>query len=336
MKIIKRHLAILLLIVALLLICVFGAYLGKAVMNGKKQPVRIAVSTWPGWCHVFIAEEKGFFKKNNVDVQLVHYKEHLDASTAFLNGEVDGIFQTLTDAIIQNEEIESKVVYVSDYSFTGDVIVGRVDNLLDLKGKTVGVEGINTFSHIFVIKALESAGLQEHDVKFKNVDAHKVLEALEEGSIDAGHTWEPTKSAAIKKGYKVLASAGDIEGIITDLLVFRTEVIEERSEDIQAIVRSLVEAQEYRDANWVESIKSMAGAVAISYSDMESGLQGVHSLDLEGNINAMKKLDSIKSLYGSGKFISDFYLKRGQLSKIPDFDQIIEPKFVNQLNQERK
>ena len=34
--------------------------------------------------------------------------------------------------------------------------------------------------------------------------------------------------------------------------------------------------------------------------------------------------------------LSDFYLKRGQLSSRPDFEKIIEPKFVNQLLEERK
>jgi len=271
-----------------------------------------------------------------VDVELVHYKEYPDASAAFLNGDVEGFFQTFADTIMQSEEIEAKVVYVTDYSLNGDVIVGRPEHLSDLKGKKIGIEGINTFSHIFVIKVLENAGLQEYDVQFKKVSFDHVLEALEKGIIDAGHTWEPTKSAAIEKGYKILASAGEVEGAITDVLVFRTHVIKERSADIQAIIRSLVEAQEYRDAHWTNSITVMADAVAMPYAEMESGLQAIRRLNLEDNKNAMRKSDNIQSLYGSGRLISDFYLKRGQLSSRPDFDKIIEPKFVNQLLEERK
>jgi len=183
---------------------------------------------------------------------------------------------------------------------------------------------------------LENAGLQEYDVKIKNIGAQNVLEALADGRIDAGHTWEPTKSAAIKNGYKVLASAADVEGVITDILVFRTQVTEERSTDIQAIVRSLVEAQEYLDAHWTNSVKFMAVAVAMSYSDMESGLKAIRRLNLQDNKNAMRKSDSIQSLYRSLAFISNFYFKRGQLSKAPDFDQIIEPKFLNQLSEKQK
>jgi NitT/TauT family transport system substrate-binding protein len=324
------------LLVVFLVIGVLGAYYGKPSENEKKPPVRIALRTWPGWCHVFLAEKKGFFKKYAVDVELVHFKEYSDAAKAFLNGDVDGIFQTFADTIMQSEEIASKVVYVTDISLTGDVIVGRPDHLSDLKGKTIGIEGINTFSHIFVIRALENAGLHEYDFKVKNIDAQDVLEALADGRIDAGHTWEPTKSAAIKKGYKVLASAADVEGVITDLLVFRTPVTEERSADIQSIVRALVVAQEYCDAHWAESIKLMADAVAMSYSEMESGLLAIRRLNLKDNMNAMRKSDSNQSLHGSLIFISNFYFNRGQLSKMPDFDQIIEPKFLNQLSEKRK
>ena len=333
MKMNKKTLVAVLIAVFLLAV----AFLYKSfnpVVKEEKESIKIAASTWPGWSHVFLAQEKGFFKKNNVDVELIHIHEHIDAQKPFLNGDVDGVFQCLTDTVIQNSEIRSKVVYVSDYSSTGDVIVGDVDTLSALKGKTVGIEGINTFSHIFVLKALEKAGLSESDVQFEVVPAHEVLEALEEGRIDAGHTWEPTKSAATQKGYNILCTAGDMPGIITDLLVFDSEIIKERPEDIQAIVKSIAEAQEYRDANWEESVEIMAKAVKMSYQDMESGLRGVEPLDLEANIYAMKESNDTKSLYGSGKFIAGFYLERGQLPLLPDFDEIIEPKFVSDLKKE--
>ncbi len=297
----------------------------------KKKPIKIAASTWPGWSHVFLAQEQGFFKKNNVDVEVKHITEHIDAQVPFLNGEVDGVFQCFSDTLIQNTQLSSKVVYVSDYSSEGDVIVGNVGALSDLKGKTVGMEGLNTFSHIFVLNALIRAGLKEPDVLFEVVPAHELLDALEQGRLAAGHTWEPTKSAAIKKGYKVLATAGDYPGIITDLLVFHSKIVEERPNDIKAIVKAIIEAQEYRDAHWKESIEIMAKAVNISYEDMESGLQGTSQLGLKGNIKALNKTDDPESLYNSGKFKAEFFLERGQLPSAPHFDEIITHQFINEI-----
>ena len=323
--------SILVLILVALLPKVFSP-----IVKENKPPIRIAASTWPGWSHVFLARDKGFFEKNNVDVDIRHIPEHIDAQVPFLNHEVDGVFQCLADTVIQNAEISSAVVYLSDYSSAGDVIVGKADALSSLKGSTIGVEGVNTFSHIFVLKALEKAGLKEEDIQIEVVPAHKLLEALEEGRIQAGHTWEPTKSAALEKGYRVLAEAGDNPGIISDLLVFHSRVIQERPDDIQAIVKSLVEAQEYRDANWQESIEIMAKAVKMSTQEMESGLRGTRQLDLQGNIEAMRQSDDPISLYMSHQFIAVFYLDRGQLPTPPDFDRIIDSTFVNQLARNRQ
>ena len=318
-------------LIILLVIYTISGSLQFVLATEGKRPIKIGVSTWPGWCYVFLAKEKGIFKKNNVKVELIHIHEHIDAQVPFVNGELDGVFQCFTDTIIQNVSLSSKVVYISDYSALGDVIVGKADRLSDLKGKTVGIEGVNTFSHIFVLKALEDAGLSEHDINFKVVAAHKLLEALEKGNIDAGHTWEPTKSDAVDKGYNVLGAARDNPGIISDLLVFNSKLIEKRPEDIQAIVKSLVEAQIYRDANWTESIRIMSKAVNMSYIDMESGILGTNQLSLQNNITAFEKSDNSMSLYVSGKYIADFYLNRGQLPETPKLENLLEPRFIKHL-----
>jgi hypothetical protein len=61
---------------------------------------------------------------------------------------------------------------------------------------------------------------------------------------------------------------------------------------------------------------------------------GTRQLDLQENIKAMEESDGAISLYVSGEYIVDFYMKRGQLPKATDLNNLIEPKFVNQLNKE--
>ena len=65
-----------------------------------------------------------------------------------------------------------------------------VTNLADVKGKRIGVDVINTFSHFFVLKSLEKVGLGEGDVQFVNVPVQNVTSALQKGQIFAGHTLE--------------------------------------------------------------------------------------------------------------------------------------------------
>ena len=325
----------------LALILVFGLLEAGCTPKKAKEktPIKIAINSWAGHAHAFIAKEKGIFRKNNVNVELVLKKDITESTQLYKDNEVYGIFNVFTDIIMMNAQgIHAKVVYVADYSDTGDVIIGKPKFrfLANLKGRKVSFEGINTFSHIFVLKALEKAGLKESEVQFEIIPAMDVLNSLEKGRIDAGHTWEPITSQALQKGYKILAKAGDIPGIITDVLAFNAKVVKERPDDIQEIVKSILEARDFIYSNRDEALEIMSRAEGMSKEEMGKGIDGVRQLDLKENIKEMQKSEKMVSLYGSGKMIIDFFLSRGQLSQLPDFDEIIEPKFVIELSEKPK
>ena len=297
-----------------------------------QKPIRIAINVWSGYAVAYLAQEKGFFKKNNVDVELVLRESTPESLALFTDGETDGCFDVFSDIIMLNARgISAQVVYIVDYSNEGDVIIGRpeIKALSELRGKTVGFEGIDTFSRIFVLNALEKARVEESDLRFSNVKAHDVLKALDAGDIDAGHTWEPTKSEALKKGYKILAKAGDYPGMITDVLVFNATVLKERPEDVFAIVRSLAEALEYQREHLEEAVTIMAEKMGMSEQEMASGLAGIYQPGLKEGLALLTGEDPL--FKDTGKKIFDFSIKRGQVSRFVEIDDMIDPKFVTEL-----
>lgn len=299
----------------------------------KKEPLKISLNVWPGYAYAFIAKEKGFFEDNGVEVDLMLSEDYSESLGIYSKGKSDAIFEVYSDAIFQvaEQKIPSKVVYVVDYSYSGDVIIGKSElkSVSDLKGKRIGIGGPNSFSHMFVLLALQSNNLTESDVYFVDVPAEKVLEYLEADKIDAGHTWEPTYSQALAKGYVKIAKAGDYPGSITDVLVFNSGVINSRRSDVQAVVNSLVQARKFVASNRKEALEIMAKAEGVSLQDMESGIDAIVLLDLDENRYAMKKNGEISSLYSSGQFISNFYLDRGQISIMPVLDNIIDSSFIS-------
>ena len=305
--------------------------------SGTKElpPIKIAINQWPGYATAFIAQEKGLFEKNGVRVELIFDIEYIKSKERYTTGETDGIFEVFSDTIFQNSEgLRTKAVYITDYSDSGDIIIGKPEfnSLADLKGKKISVDGINSFSHLFVLSILENAGVKESEVQFENIPAQDVLTSLESGEIDAGHTWEPTKSAALAEGYKQLGKAGEVPGIITDVLVFKENVVKERPEEIRAIIKSLVEAEEFVDNNPEEAIKIMSEKEEMTPEDMALGLKGVHQPSVEESLKAMSPGGY---LYTSGDFISDFYFNRGQMSRKLDLSRIIEPKFLDEIKSNR-
>jgi len=296
-----------------------------------KTPIKIALNVWSGYAYAFIAQEKGIFEKNGVDVELILSRDYTSANQQFNTGEVDGVFEVLTDTLFRTTEgLSSKVVHIVDYSETGDVIIGSVNTIEELRGQTIGIEGINTFSHIFVLRAIESFGMTEGDVFFKIVFASDVVKKLDDEVIQAGHTWEPGKSEALEKGYKVLANAGDFPYLITDVLVFNLNIIEERPDDIQKIVQSMFEALEFLEANPDEAIRIMAELTGMSEDAMSEGLEAILMTNLDENIKVMTPSNdpTLKNIIAE---IAKFYMDRGQISYEPTFNDIIEPMFVKEL-----
>ena len=319
----------------ILLIMVFIAACSKGKVEDKK-PIKIGVDVFSGWGHIFIAQEKGFFQENGVDVEIVLNKDYLTIQKQFADDELDGAFMVYADAIYAHGQgINAQVVYISDQSVTADVIAAKPEltHIKDLKGKTIGVEGINSFSHLFVLTALEKAGLRESDYSIKNIGAQDVTDAIGRGEIDGGHTYGPGKFEAKGKGYVFLAYAGDVKGIITDILAFHGKTVKERPGEIQAIVNSLFEAKKFQETNREEALKIIAKAINDTPESVGIGIDAVDYLDRGENYYAMyeeiEEEDEEKfSLIESGILIGNFYLERGQLSSLPNFNEIIEPRFV--------
>jgi NitT/TauT family transport system substrate-binding protein len=305
------------------------------------EPIKLGVKVWAPDFFSYLAQDKGFFEKNNVRVNLTLVEDYQHILTNYTDGDFDGMIPVYSDLIYRNAlGMDSRVVYAIDFSKTGDVIIGEGNNktLADEKGKKIGVEGINSFSHLFVLEALKKVGLEEGDVEIANVPVENVTQELDKGTIAASHIYQPYTSEALRKGYKILFSAGEIPGVITDVLVFRSKVIQERPQDIQAIIKSIIEAQKYYENNKEESLKIMSNKSGIGIQAIKNGLDSVVLPSLKDNfVNAMNnKSKEATSLYSSGKYIFEFFLDRGQLDEYPDFSQLVDPEFVNALYEGEK
>ena len=61
--------------------------------------VKVGVSDWPGWVAWYVAEQKGFFKKNGADVKLVWFANYTDSISALSSGQLDANSQTWSDTL---------------------------------------------------------------------------------------------------------------------------------------------------------------------------------------------------------------------------------------------
>ncbi len=285
--------------------------------TSQNNSVKITMHLWPGYSHSYIAQEKGFFEEEGVNVELQLIENIDDNLQVFKDGNADASFGLQSDAMLLSAQgIDLKIVYIADFSNGGDVIVSKLDikTIADLKGKTVSVDKLNGFNHIFLVELLKQNGIKESDVKIVPLLSSNVPEALESGIIDAGQTWEPYQSQAIENGFRLLATSAEVPGIITDVLMFHSKFVEERPDDVKKIIIALDRALKYRNIDYIGSYGIMSDATGVSPSDLKRTIGGNIFPDLEENKESFTESEKLTSLYSSGKIISDFFLEKGVIS----------------------
>src|SRR5258708_9801770 len=130
------------------------------------EKIRIAHSTWVGYGPLYIAQEKGFFKKNGVDVDLVVMEDPKERFPTMMADKIQMIASTVDTALLYLKKPDDfQYVVAIDDSNGGDGIVANKDikTIADLKGKKVAVnEG--SVSQFYLNVLLAKAGLQESDL----------------------------------------------------------------------------------------------------------------------------------------------------------------------------
>jgi NitT/TauT family transport system substrate-binding protein len=295
-------------------------------------PITIGYSDWPGWVAWDIAEQKGFFKKQGVEVKLTWFPVYTDSLNAFAAGQVDGNCQTWGDSMgPMAQGVKMKAVLVNDNSAGNDAMLAQpgITSVKQLKGKKVATE-LGTVDHFLMLKALEANGLKESDVKFVNIKVQDCPAAMLSKQVDAAVVWEPSLSKILKevKGSKNIFDSSDVPGAIPDLLVFKSEVVETRGDEVQKIINAWFEAIDWWRANPKEAVKIMAARTDTPVADYEAFIKGTRIFSAPEAAAAMQKSSKPTSLYVSGESVAQFLLKAKQIPAVPDYAAAIEPKFV--------
>ena len=299
------------------------------------QPLRISTEPWPPSNLLLVAEEKGFFEKNDVQVEIILTDFEIGDLADYGTGNDDGTTTVLTDVFLLNSLFDpSSIVYAFDFSNEGDFIISKFDTVEELKGKRIGIMEMYSFSYFFVLKVLEEHGIDEKDVEFVVVDIYKMLDAIKNGDIDAGHSWISSDRNDLE--VKVIADASDVSGIITDVLIIKTKTIKENPLAVEALVRSVAEATDYCEINLIECAQIISEKIGWTEEEVLLNFNSVQILTLEDNFEVMQNRESPESLYQSGKFIAEKLVEFKQINEMPDFDKTIDPRFVIKIMDERR
>ena len=297
----------------------------------EQPPLRVTYNLWSGNFPIAIAHEKGFFQEQGVKVEPVYIENYLQSISTFSAGKSDAIatsMGSIMNIIGKNPDVQ--IILATDQSAGADVLVVQSDikSMNDLKGKRIGTK-LGDFGELFVTTLLEKNRLTTDDVTLVNVEPESVPARLESGDIQAGNTWEPYTSQAVKAGAQVLVSTKQTPGLLPNVIAFRSDVLRDRPKDIQAFIRAWFQAQDYWKANPEESKTLIAKMLSIKPEEVST--DGVQLSTLQDNLKAFTSGTTEESLYHTAKIYADFYIRTGGLNTAPDIQKLINPSFVQQL-----
>lgn len=294
----------------------------------QRPTLKFAYSAWPGFFPIAIAQEKGFFTAQGVNVETFVRENSKGILADFGAGKFDGIFASLGEIIpISATNRDIRLILETAESAGADAIVAQpqIKAIANLKGKTIGV-GLGSFGELFVTRMLEINGIHADQVTLVNAYGEQVPDRLKSNTIQAGHTWEPYVSEVVKTGAHILFTSKQTPGLMPDVITFQAKILRDRPTEIRAFVRAWFQAVEYWQTHTKEG-NVIIGKVLNIPPDTIS-LEGVKFLSLSDNQRGFTPGNKTDSLYYTAQLYSNFLVRTGNLTRPTDINQLLEPSFI--------
>jgi NitT/TauT family transport system substrate-binding protein len=312
-----------------------GCHQQTSQTAASSQPLRLGFNLWAGFMPWQVAKEKNFFQANNLAAELIWFPVLSDQLSAFNAGKVDVIGMVTSDFLTSvNGGVKAKVISVTDISLGADAIVATpaINSVKDCVGKRASVE-VGTVGHMLFLKALEQSGVSDQQVQIVNQAADAAISALIAGKTDVAYSYEPFVSQAVASGKgKVIFSSKDVPGLIPDLLVVHQEIIDQRPEAVQNLLKTWYQTLDYRQSHLDEVLPIEAKQAGVSVKDYQDLLKGFKWLTPQEALAAFQPGTTSKSLLYTAKDVTDFMIKQKLMEKQPpSFDSLIDTRYLQKI-----
>lgn len=258
-------------IIALLLISITLVMTGcgnQSTQQAQTQsgPKKIKVGYAGGACEAFIfaAYEKGFFKEEGLDVELVKV-DFETLKEALTTGKIEAANGMVMKWV---KPIEQGV----NATFTAGIHTGCIQllvsansdikNITDLKGKVIGNNGMGDGPMVFTMRALYQAGINpKDDVQWRAYPATELEGALDRGEVAAITLSDPVAQLIIEKGKarRLLNTAEDLpfKNEYCCMATVSDKFLKEDPAGAAAVTRALMKGAQWAASNKEEAAKLM-------------------------------------------------------------------------------
>lgn len=247
--------------------------------KSQLQPLKIGITTWPGFDIILYAEESGIFQRRGLDVDLVRFENQQDSARAVMRGALDAAFASLWDVLqVDSGDDRPVILLVTNISSGADGIVAQapIKTVKDLQGKRVGAK-LGTVNHLILLEALNKHKILPSDVKVEDIYNEAAARLMEKKQLDAAVIWQPLLRETAKKVQgNIIYTTKEVDSLVIDTFLTRTANLQAKRTELIEFLSAWLDvmyAVETKPAEVYEKVASRLQQSPISFANDYAGLK---------------------------------------------------------------
>jgi len=226
----------------------------------------------------WVAYEEGLFKKNGLDVELIHIPSTSRAIQAMLAGEMafsytDG--RTAVQAALKGVDVVMLAGAANRFVFSF-MARPEIKRISDLKGKKIGITRIGSSTYTVTQWVMSNAGVKPDEYQLLQlVDVPNMMTAMLAGHVDAGALSPPTNFRARKAGLSELLDLSKEGPEYVSVAVGSTRSFVRANEDMtRRLIRGYSEGVAFLKVNKAAGIRAIQKYARIKDPDILEATYG--------------------------------------------------------------
>jgi NitT/TauT family transport system substrate-binding protein len=222
---------------------------------------------------MFMAQQEGLFKKNGLEVELIHIPSSSRGIQAILAGEISFSFMDGSNAVQANLKGANLLLVAGATNRQVFSLMAKpeIKRIADLKGKKIGITRVGSSTHTSALYALSSGGLKTNDYQLLPLlEVPNIFTALAAGQIDAGVVSPPTNARAKRAGFVELMNVAKEGPEFVSVAVGTSRTYIRANEDIvRRVVRSYAEGVQVFKTNKAAALKMIQNQLKVKEPDIQ-------------------------------------------------------------------
>jgi len=222
---------------------------------------------------MFMAKQEGLFKKNGLDVELLHIPSSSRGIQAILAGEIAFSFMDGSNAAQANLKGANIALVAGATNRQVFSLMAKPEfkRITDLRGKKIGITRIGSSTHTSALYALGSAGLRPSDYQILPLmEVPNIYTALVAGQVDAGVMSPPTNGRAKKTGFfELMNLAKDGPEYVSVGVGVSRAYIKTNEDIVRRVVRSYAEGVHIFRTNKAAALKMIQNHLKVKEVEIQ-------------------------------------------------------------------